>query len=98
MELFEEMRHRTIWQVLIVYLGASWVLLQAVDVFANNMNLPGWVFPTAGVLLLVGLPVILATAFIQRRLAATGETADEAHEKLFTWRNAALARLGPLDQ
>ncbi|HSM08430.1 MAG TPA: hypothetical protein VLA33_05375 [Gemmatimonadota bacterium] len=92
--LLDEFRERTIWQVVIVYLGASWVLLQAIDVFADNLDLPGWLFPTAGALLLVGLPVILATAFIQRRLAASGEVADETHEKLFTWRNALLGGAG----
>lgn len=94
MKLLEELQRRTVWQVLIVYVGASWVLLQAIDVFANNLDLPAWVFPTAGILLLVGLPVVMATLLIQRRLAATGEVADEAHEKLFTWRNALLGGAG----
>ncbi|MCL7957759.1 MAG: hypothetical protein M8843_07095, partial [marine benthic group bacterium] len=93
-KILGELRHRTLWQVLIVYIGASWVLLQAIDLFADNLDLPTWLFPTAGALLLVGLPIILVTAFIQRRLAATGEIADEAHEKLFTWRNATLGGAG----
>ena len=93
-KILGELRHRTLWQVLIVYIGASWVLLQAIDLFADNLDLPTWLFPTAGALLLVGLPIILVTAFIQRRLAASGEVADEAHEKLFTWRNAALGGAG----
>jgi tetratricopeptide (TPR) repeat protein len=93
-KLLDELRQRRIVQVVIVYVGASWVLLQAIDLFADNLDLPGWLFPTAGALLLVGLPIILATAFIQRRLAATGEVADEAHEKLFTWRNALLGGAG----
>jgi tetratricopeptide (TPR) repeat protein len=93
-KILGELRHRTLWQVLIVYIGVSWVLLQAIDLFADNLDLPTWLFPTAGALLLVGLPIILVTAFIQRRLAATGEIADEAHEKLFTWRNATLGGAG----
>ena len=93
-KILGELRHRTLWQVLIVYIGASWVLLQAIDLFADNLDLPTWLFPTAGALLLVGLPIILVTAFIQRRLAASGEVADEAHEKLFTWRNALLGGAG----
>lgn len=92
--VLDELRHRTLWQVVIVYIGASWVLLQAIDLFADNLDLPGWLFPTAGALLLIGLPIILATAFIQRRLAATGEVADETHEKLFTWRNALIGGAG----
>jgi len=60
-------RLRSFWQVLAVYVGASWIVLQVVDVLKNNMGLPGWVFPFAVVLLLIGLPVILATALIQAR-------------------------------
>ena len=88
--LHEQLQRRTTWQVLAFYLGGSWVLLQVIDLFADNIGLPDWVFPASLGLLLLGLPVVLATMFIQRRLAASGEIADEAHEKLFTWRNAAL--------
>ena len=58
------------WQVLAVYLGASWGVLQVVDVVTQNMGLPTWVFPFAFVLLLLGLPVLLATAIIQGKPAA----------------------------
>jgi hypothetical protein len=40
-------RLRSFGQVLAVYIGASWVVLQVVDVLKNNMGLPGWVFPLA---------------------------------------------------
>ena len=63
--LIREGHRRSIWQVLAVYLGASWVVLQVVDVVTQNMGLPTWVFPFAFVLLLLGLPVMLATAIIQ---------------------------------
>ena len=75
-------RHRrSIWQVLAVYLGASWVVLQVVDVVTQNMGLPTWVFPFAFVLLLLGLPVMLATAIIQGRptpTAAAGPAVTES--------------------
>jgi tetratricopeptide (TPR) repeat protein len=63
-------RLRSSWQVLAVYIGASWVVLQVVDVLKDNMGLPDWVFPFAVALLLIGLPIILATAMIQGRPAA----------------------------
>lgn len=66
-KLIQEGHRRSIWQVLAVYLGASWVVLQVVDVVTQNMGLPTWVFPFAFVLLLLGLPVMLATAIIQGR-------------------------------
>jgi tetratricopeptide (TPR) repeat protein len=58
-------RNNRLWGVLAVYLGASWVILQIVDVVKQNLGLPDWVFPFAMLLLLIGLPIILATAFLQ---------------------------------
>jgi tetratricopeptide (TPR) repeat protein len=97
---------RTLWQILAVYVGASWVVLQVVDVVKDNMGLPDWVFPFALLLLLVGLPIIVATAMVQGRHAAALEAAaaapvdsqqpappmpePAAHHKLLTWRNAVL--------
>ena len=95
------LKERSIWQVLAVYLGVSWVALQVVDVLKDNMGLPDWVFPFALVLLVIGLPIILATAMIQGRPASEGTevtetqperpaepSSDLAPRKLFTWRNA----------
>ena len=88
--LLDPLKRRTLWQVLAIYLGGSWVLLQIVDLFVDNLGLPEWVFPASILLLLLGLPIVLATLFIQYRLSSTGEVADDVHEKLFTWRNALL--------
>jgi tetratricopeptide (TPR) repeat protein len=60
---------RTLLQVLGLYAAGSWLVLQVVDVLKDNMGLPDWVFPFAFVLLLIGLPIILATAVVQSRLA-----------------------------
>jgi tetratricopeptide (TPR) repeat protein len=95
---------RSSWQVLAVYIGASWVVLQVVDVLKDNMGLPDWVFPFSVVLLLIGLPIMLVTAMIQGRPAspvpeATGSTpvpvtsqggSALASRHLFTWRNALI--------
>lgn len=74
---------RTLLQILGIYAAGSWLVLQVVDVLIENMGLPGWVFPFALVLLLIGLPIILTTAFVQKRMAVpagpTGvSAADEA--------------------
>jgi hypothetical protein len=63
---------RSVWQVLVLYMGASWGVLEVVDVLKDNMGLPDWVFPFAVVLLLIGLPIMLGTAAIQARFAAQG--------------------------
>ena len=68
--LLRETHRRSVWQVLAVYVGVSWAVLQVVDVLTQNMGLPTWVFPFALVLLLIGLPMMLATAIIQGRAGA----------------------------
>jgi len=65
--LIQESRHRSLWQVLGIYLVAGWVVLQVADVLAQNMGLPGWVFPFAVVLLVIGLPIVVATSLLQQR-------------------------------
>jgi hypothetical protein len=79
-ELLEQSGGRSVWQVLVVYLGASWGVLEVVDVLKDNMGLPDWVFPFAVVLLLIGLPIMLGTAAIQARFAAQSRrpSADDA--------------------
>jgi TolB-like protein len=66
------MRNRSLWQILAFYAAASWVVLQVVDVVKDNLGLPDWVFPFALLLLLVGLPIIVATAVVQGRHATDG--------------------------
>jgi len=65
---------RTLLQVFGIYGAGSWVVLQVVDVLRENMGLPNWVFPFALVLLLIGLPVILTTAFVQKRMATVADS------------------------
>lgn len=52
-------------QVLLVYLGASWGVLQVADQVVTRFELPEWVYAAAFLLLLIGLPIVLATAFVQ---------------------------------
>ena len=84
-------------------------MLNAVDTLGGALNLPEWFPAVALALLIVGLPVVLATAFVQ-----VGNPADEADQRedpsakraprpqpentgvsrLFTWRNAVLGGVG----
>lgn len=68
--VLDGLKDRSVWQVLAVYLGVSWVALQVVDLLKQNMGLPDWVFPFAIVLLVIGLPIILATALLHGRPGA----------------------------
>ncbi len=91
-------------RILGVYVIGSSAALQAVDLLTSQFGLPGWYFPLALGLLLVGLPMIAATALIQNRpepcecddgtVPATGglergaSGSSDGLKSLFTWRIA----------
>jgi len=98
-QLIGEVHRRSLWQVLLIYVGASWAVLQVVDTLAGALQLPDWLEPVAMVLLIVGLPIVLATAFVQEggpggdraepAVATDSRQSDGgAVGSLFTWRNA----------
>lgn len=88
-------------RVLLVYLGGSFAVLEAVDLLSGKLGLPDWVFICALVLLLLGLPIVAATTLIQARApwsakpapAQTPSTdpASAGMRHLLTWRNALTA-------
>jgi len=91
--LAERVRNHRLFGVLAVYLGVSWLILQVVDIVKQNLGLPDWVFPFALLLLLIGLPIIVATAFLHGTggssgrpepvaPAAAGPAADEGRSEL----------------
>jgi len=63
--LIHEVHRRSLWQVLAIYLAAAWLVLQVVEVLVGAYGLPPWFPGLAAVLLLIGLPFVLATAFVQ---------------------------------
>ena len=68
-KLVQEAHRRSLWQVLGIYLMGSWVVLQVVDQLHETAGLPDWVPSMALVLLLIGLPMVLATAFVQEGMS-----------------------------
>ncbi len=73
------------WQVAGLYLAFSWIVLQITQTLTEGLALPGWVVPFALILLAIGLPVVLVTAFIQkgmatRRPAPKPQSLDEVEE------------------
>jgi TolB-like protein/tetratricopeptide (TPR) repeat protein len=75
------MRQSRMFQVVVVYAGAAWVVLEVAGTLSENLGLPRWVFAAALVLLLVGFVIVLATAWVQSRpgIASRAE-ADEVPE------------------
>ncbi|MEX0894052.1 MAG: tetratricopeptide repeat protein [Gemmatimonadota bacterium] len=63
--LIREAHRRSLWQVMGIYAFTSWVIYQVVLALFEGIGLPPWVPGTALALLLVGLPIVLATAFVQ---------------------------------
>jgi predicted esterase len=90
-----ERHQRSLWQVLGLYIAASWVCLQVVDVLSQNIGLPSWVFTLTLGMLAAGLPVTAVTAYLQG-IGRRKESDAAATPGPFTWknlRNAAVAAL-----
>ncbi len=68
-KLIHEAHRRSLWQVLGIYLAGSWISLQVVAQLADSVGFPDWVEPFALVLLVIGLPIVMATAFVQEGVA-----------------------------
>jgi len=68
--LIREVHRRSLWQVLGIYLAGSWIALQVVEQLAEAANLPAWVRPAALALLILGFPIVMATAFVQEGLSS----------------------------
>ncbi len=63
--LWERLKGARMIRVIVVYLAASWIVLQVTDVLRDSLKLPDWVSPVALLLLLAGFVVVLATAWVQ---------------------------------
>jgi tetratricopeptide (TPR) repeat protein len=64
-QLVIEIHRRSLWQVLGIFLAASWGVIEVVDLLTEQVGLPDWTSNMALVLLLIGLPIVLGTAFVQ---------------------------------
>lgn len=63
--LVTEVRRRSLVRVLGIYLLGGWVAFEVVQTLTEGLRLPEWFPAFALVLLIIGLPVVLATAFVQ---------------------------------
>lgn len=75
-------------QLLGVYAGGSFAVLQAADIFVDRLGLPDWTFFGLVAVLVAGLPAIVATALVQ-----SGGVSFHLRG-VFNWRNTALFGVG----
>ena len=102
-QLVREAHRRSLWQVLGIYLAVSWGVYQVISEATDLLGLPDWVPGFAVVLLLIGLPIVMATAFVQEG-SRTAEPVDPTLMPMielppapaprvaqhFTWQKAVL--------
>jgi tetratricopeptide (TPR) repeat protein len=79
-DLIHEAHRRSLWQVLGIYMVGSWVVLQVVEAITNSAGLPDWTPGFAFVLLMIGFPVVIATAFVQEGAPRRSVDSEEAPE------------------
>lgn len=106
-----EIHRRSLWQVLLIYFGAAWGCYELIDTITSRFTLPEWLPALAAVLFLLGLPFVVATAFLHDVPAAAAaregeaeghpETAAARHDvrrrhRFLTSRSAGLAFLSAL--
>ncbi|HUH11947.1 MAG TPA: hypothetical protein VMK65_02510, partial [Longimicrobiales bacterium] len=63
--LILELHRRSLWQVLGIYLVGAWLGYEVVLGLYEGLGLPDWVPAGAVILFVIGLPIVLATAFVQ---------------------------------
>ncbi len=68
-QLITEIHRRSLWQVLAIYVVVSWVVFEVVQTVTEGLGLPTWFPAFAALLLLIGLPIVLATAFVQEGIS-----------------------------
>ncbi|MGD8773337.1 MAG: hypothetical protein PVI25_09745, partial [Gammaproteobacteria bacterium] len=60
MSFFEELKRRHVFKAALLYLVASWLILQVADVLFPNLGAPDWAFKLVlGLLILFFIPVLI---------------------------------------
>jgi tetratricopeptide (TPR) repeat protein len=94
----QEAHRRNLWRVLGIFVGGGWAVLQVIDLFIDRGFVPEWLFAGALVAMVIGLPLVLTTAWVQGGkmgvrvprpdeigVGAAGGAAD-----IFTWNRAIV--------
>lgn len=94
----EQTNRGPLFKVLGIYIAGSWVCLQVVDLLAQNLLLPSWAFPLTLMLLLFGLPITAATAYLQSlgTPASSAPGRGRLQDRLLTWPNVIRGGVGAM--
>ena len=60
-----EVHHRSLWQVLLSFMMFSALSIEIADILTDRVGLPDWTTGMVIVVLSIGLPIVVATAYIQ---------------------------------
>ena len=60
-----------------IYLVGAWVAFQGIEALVSGLGLPEWMPGLTVAMLIAGLPIVLATAFVQEGVAPAKGEADE---------------------
>jgi Tol biopolymer transport system component len=59
LSIFEELKRRSVFRVVIGYVVSSWLLAQVADLVLENIGAPDWVMQTILLVLALGFPVVV---------------------------------------
>ncbi len=69
-KLIREIHRRSLWQVLVIYGVGAYIGFEVIQTLTEGLGLPSW-FPSCAIMLfIIGLPIVLATAFVQEGLGS----------------------------
>lgn len=69
-QLFREIHRRWLWQVLLMYLVVAVLVFEVIQTLIATRSLPSWFKSFALALLIIGLSVVLVTAYVQEGMPA----------------------------
>lgn len=73
-ELLSEIHRRFVWQAFTIYLLVAFVAYHVSEQIAVTRDLPIWFIDVAGLLLIIGLPIVLTTAVVQEGIPSAGRS------------------------
>ncbi|UCC81833.1 MAG: tetratricopeptide repeat protein [Gemmatimonadota bacterium] len=90
--LILELHRRSLWQVMLIYVGGAWAGYEIIDAITDRLALPAWLPVLAIILFVLGLPFVLATAFVREEQPPPVREAPEAGETTVDEELRAAAR------